>query len=64
METLQYAQPAGLSALDMDRLRDLKHNFQVDIGNKNRIWHESGGMFDRSENTGVAKQIYIPGAPI
>ena len=47
--------PAGLSAIDMDRLRDLKHNFQVDNTNKNRKWQEQGGMFDRSENTGVAK---------
>ena len=47
--------PAGLSAIEMDRLRDLKHNFQVDNTNKNRLWQESGGIFDRSENTGVAK---------
>ena len=56
--------PAGLSAMEMDKLRDLKHNFQVESINKNRIWQESGGIFDRSENTGVSKQIYIPGAPI
>jgi hypothetical protein len=50
----------------MEKLRDLKHNFAVDYHNNKRRWqntieNERGGLFDRAENQGVKRQIFIPG---
>jgi hypothetical protein len=47
--------PAGLTAFDMDRMRDLKYNFQADTKRQNNNNFEHGGIFDRAENSGVNK---------
>jgi hypothetical protein len=50
--------PAGLSAFEMEKLRDLSHNFVVDPHGQRRRWqntieNERGGLFDRAENSGI-----------
>lgn len=54
--------PAGLSAQETEKLRDLQHNFAVDTNNRRRWQHtienERGGVFEREENG--AKRIFLP----
>ncbi|CDW79258.1 isoform a [Stylonychia lemnae] len=51
---------AGLTINETERLRDMKHNFAADhLRKQHVIENEKGGIFDRSENSGV-KNMYIP----
>jgi hypothetical protein len=50
--------------LELEKLRDLQHNFAVDNQNRRRwqqrLENERGGVFDRAEISGVKGRIFIP----
>lgn len=51
---------AGLTVNEIEKLRDLKHNFASHNHRKiHIIENEKGGIFDRSEISGV-KNMYFP----
>ena len=51
---------AGLTVFETEKLRDMKHNLAAEYHRKQNVMEiVRGGIYDRSENTGV-KQFFIP----
>lgn len=58
--SLEDFKAAGLSKMEIEKLRDVKHNFAADYHRKQHpIQNEKGGIFDRVENSGV-RNIFVP----
>lgn len=51
---------AGLTVVETEKLRDMKHNMAAEYNRKQRvIENERGGIYDRAEISGV-KNMFIP----
>ena len=51
---------AGLTNIETEKLRDMKHNMAAEYNRKQYvIENERGGIYDRQENSGV-KSMFIP----
>jgi hypothetical protein len=57
---MEDSRAAGLNGNEIERLRDIKHNFAAEyVRKQNGMENERGGIFERIENSGV-RQMHIP----